>query len=34
VIGLAALLLLGLTPPGDLVELLTRGAAELAGGGR
>jgi hydrogenase-4 component F len=34
VIGLAALLLLGLAPPGDLVELLSRGAAELAGGGR
>lgn len=34
VIGLVALLLLGLAPPDALVELLTRGAAELAGGGR
>lgn len=31
--GAAALVLLGVHPPGDLVELLTRGAAELAGGG-
>jgi len=30
-IGLAALLLLGLAPPGDLIELLNRGAADLAG---
>ena len=31
VIGLAALVLLGVHPPGNLVDLLTRGAAELAG---
>jgi hydrogenase-4 component F len=34
VIGVAALLLLGLAPPADLTELLTRAAAELAGGQR
>ena len=34
IIGLAALLLLGLAPPGDLIELLTHGAAELAGAPR
>jgi hydrogenase-4 component F len=34
VIGVAALLLLGLAPPGDLIQLLTTGANELAGVGR
>jgi hydrogenase-4 component F len=34
VIGVAALLLLGLAPPGDLIDLLTRGAAELTGAAR